>query len=88
MPKPRISAPEVTPRSKPFKTLQEYRDAGVLDPRPVKPFWLVRTRDGYQFSTHSVEEEAASWADKIGGTYEWYTPVQATTTNIGETYDH
>jgi len=89
MPKPRIPAPKVDRRPKPFKTLQEYRDAGVLERRPVKPFWLVRTKDGSQFSTHSVREDADRWADKIGGTVEWYTPIQSTAySTIGQTYDH
>jgi hypothetical protein len=80
---------DVEPARKKFTTLQEYRDAGVLDPRPVKPFWLVRTRDGSQFSTHSDREAADRWAEKIGGTVEWYIPVQATTySQIGQTYDH
>ncbi|QOP64292.1 hypothetical protein QDW16_gp12 [Microbacterium phage Quenya] len=69
-------------------TLQDYRDAGVLDHKPVPPGWLVRTAAGYQFSTPKTEEEAKRWAEKIGGTYEWYVPVQAQTVQVGETYDH
>ncbi|QJD49872.1 hypothetical protein QDW19_gp57 [Microbacterium phage AvGardian] len=86
----RIKGPaiDVEPRPKGFKTLQDYRDAGVLDYRPVKPFWLVRTKDGSQFSTHSDREAADRWAERIGGTVEWYTPVQAPRLNAGETYDH
>ncbi|UKH48492.1 hypothetical protein QDW18_gp55 [Microbacterium phage Katzastrophic] len=69
-------------------TLQDYRDAGVLDPKPVPPGWLVRTAAGYQFCTPKTEEDAKRWADKIGGTYEWYVPIQAQAYTIGETYDH
>lgn len=69
-------------------TLQDYRDAGVLDRKPVAPFWLVRTADGGQFSTHSDRAQADYWATKIGGTVEWYTPIQATTLKPGDRYDH
>lgn len=70
-------------------TLQDYRDAGVLEYRPVSPSWLVRTAAGYQFSTPSTREEADRQAERIGGTVEWYTPIQsAYGQNIGSNYDH
>lgn len=86
MTRPKLADPE--PRARGFSTLAEYRAAGVLDHKPVPPGWLVRTKDGYQFSTPSTEEEASRQADRIGGTYEWYVPVQAQQTTVGETYDH
>jgi|GEM_PF-3865208 len=72
----------------PKPTFQDYRDSGVLDYRPVPAGWLVRTAEGHQFSTPKTEEDAKRWAEKIGGSYEWYEPVQAQTVNPGETYDH
>ena len=86
MARPKMADPE--PRARGFSTLAEYRASGALDPKPVPPGWLVRTKDGYQFSTPSTEEEASRQADRIKGTYEWYVPVQATQTTVGETYDH
>jgi hypothetical protein len=86
MTRPKLADPE--PRARGFATLQEYRDAGLLRSRPVQPGWLVRRADGYQFSTPSTEEEAKRQADRIKGTYEWYVPVQAQQTTVGETYDH
>jgi hypothetical protein len=69
-------------------TLQDYIDSGALDVRPVQPSWLVRTAGGLQFCTPKTEEDAKHWAEKTGGTYEWFTPVQATTMKVGQTYDH
>ncbi len=65
------------------RSFQELVDAGVLEPKPVKPCWLVRTATGRQFSTHVDEDEAKVWADRIAGSYEWYEPVQAPLPNIG-----
>lgn len=70
-------------------TYQDYADSGALVRRPVKPCWLVRTKAGHQFSTPSTREEADRQADKIGGTVEWYTPIQSSAhQSIGATYDH
>ncbi|UGL61871.1 hypothetical protein SEA_FRANKLIN22_58 [Microbacterium phage Franklin22] len=70
-------------------TFQDYVDAGVLIPKPVAPSWLVRTASGNQFSTHVSEETAQKWAEKIGGTVEWYVPIQSEAyKTIGTTYDH
>lgn len=70
-------------------TLADYKASGALDRKPVPPGWLVRTADGQQFSTPKTEEAAQRWAEKIGGTYEWYTPIQTTAyQTIGQTYDH
>lgn len=72
----------------PKPTLQDYRDSGALDIKPVPPSWLVRSAAGQQFSTPKTEEEAQRQAERIGGTYEWYVPIQATPYTVGETYDH
>lgn len=69
-------------------TFQDYKDSGVLDPKPVPASWLVRTASGLQFSVHSDRTRADHWAEKIGGTVEWYVPIQAATSQIGQTYDH
>ena len=69
-------------------TFQDYLDSGVLTPRPVEPFWLVRSADGGQFSTHSDRAQADYWAAKIGGAVEWYKPIQAKTLTPGARYDH
>ncbi|AXH47351.1 hypothetical protein SEA_EDEN_56 [Microbacterium phage Eden] len=70
-------------------TFQDYKDSGVLDPKPVPPGWLVRTASGQQFCTPKTREDADRWAEKIGGTVEWYTPIQSTIYDqIGSTYDH
>ena len=73
----------------PKPTYADYKASGALDRKPVAPSWLVRTAAGAQFSTHSDRTRADYWAAKIGGTVEWYTPVQSNAhQNIGETYDH
>lgn len=59
-------------------TLQDYIDAGVLEHKPVAAGWLVRDSRGGQFCTPATEEDAQRWAEKIGGTYEWYIPIQST----------
>lgn len=70
-------------------TLADYKAAGVLDPKPLEPFFLVRGPDGRQFSTHTDEAQAHVWAEKINGTVELYTPVPSTAyQQIGSTYDH
>ncbi|UVT31685.1 hypothetical protein SEA_KENZERS_56 [Microbacterium phage Kenzers] len=79
---------DVEPRPKGLKTLADYRDAGLVAFKPVQPGYLVRRADGYQFSTPPTEAEAIRQAALIGGTYEWYVPVQAQQLNVGETYDH
>ncbi|WNT44448.1 hypothetical protein SEA_NICKY22_57 [Microbacterium phage Nicky22] len=79
---------DVEPRPKGLKTLADYRDAGLVPFKPVPPSWLVRGASGDQFSTPPTEEEAKRQAALLGGTYEWYVPVQAPQPNVGETYDH
>lgn len=70
-------------------TYADYKASGVLDRKPVPPGWLVRTASGGQFCTPKTEDQAKHWAEKIGGSYEWYTPIQSTAhTTIGATYDH
>lgn len=70
-------------------TFKDYVEAGALIPRPVSASWLVRTKAGHQFSTHTSEETAQSWADLIGGTIEWFVPVQSDYgKSIGDNYDH
>ncbi|AYN57032.1 hypothetical protein PBI_ROLLINS_55 [Microbacterium phage Rollins] len=67
----------------------DYKAAGILERKPVAPSWLVRTAAGHQFSTHSDRARADHWAEKIGGTVEWYTPIQSDVyTTLGATYDH
>lgn len=70
-------------------TFQDYKDSGALDRRDVPPSWLVRTTAGFQFMTTADREKADHWAEKIGGTVEWYTPTQSIAhQSIGATYDH
>lgn len=70
-------------------TYQDYLASGALDRKPVPASWLVRTAAGHQFSTHSDRTRADYWAAKIGGTVEWYEPIQSHVyEQIGSTYDH
>lgn len=72
-----------------FKTYEEYKASGALDPVDLADDWLVRTKDGREMSTHKDREDADRMALRIGGTVERHHPNQSTYWEPGaDHYDH